>query len=112
MNTEIKGTIKLIEEPQVFSSGFTKQQIVVETGGKYPQQIAIEFVQDKISLVEGLEVGQAVVVSVDIRGREYNGRYFNSLVGWKIQNMDSSPASAPQNDQPCPDGQEEDSIPF
>jgi hypothetical protein len=25
-----------------------------------------------------------VTVSFDIRGREYNGRYFNNLQGWKI----------------------------
>ncbi|MCR9185170.1 MAG: DUF3127 domain-containing protein [Halieaceae bacterium] len=95
MAYDLTGKIKLIQEPQTFNSGFTKREMVVTVeDGKYPQDISLEFVQDKISLLEGLQPGQEVTVTFDIRGREYNGRYFNNLQGWKI-----SAAGAPAQNQ-------------
>lgn len=85
MAYEITGKIKLIQDEQTFASGFKKREmVVVVEDGKYPQEINLEFVQDKIGLLEGLQSGQEVTVTFDIRGREYNGRYFNNLQGWKI----------------------------
>lgn len=91
MSYELTGKIKLIQDPQTFNSGFTKREMVVTVDdGKYPQEINLEFVQDKVSLLDALQIGQQVTVSFDIRGREYNGRYFNNLVGWKVQSMSAS----------------------
>ena len=85
MAYELTGKIKLIQEAKTFDSGFTKQEmVVIVEDGKYPQEINIEFVQDKVSLLESLQPGQEITVTFDIRGREYNGRYFNNLQGWKI----------------------------
>jgi Domain of unknown function (DUF3127) len=96
---ELSGKIKLIQEPKTFDSGFTKREMVVTVeDGKYPQDINLEFVQDKASLLESLQPGQEVTVSFDIRGREYNGRYFNNLQGWKVvaaENAAVAPAMAP-----------------
>ena len=64
---------------------FQKREIVVRVEeGKYPQDINLEFVQEKIALLDSVEAGDEVSVMFDIRGREYNGRYFNNLQGWKI----------------------------
>jgi len=82
---DLTGKIKLIQEAKTFDSGFTKREMVVTVeDGRYPQEINIEFVQDKVSLLDNLQPGQEVTVTFDIRGREYNGRYFNNLQGWKI----------------------------
>ena len=62
---------------------FEKIVLTVEDG-KYPQEICLEFVQDKINLLDDLSVGQDITVFFNIKGREYNGRYFNNLQGWKI----------------------------
>jgi hypothetical protein len=53
-----------------------------------------------------------VTVSFDIRGREYNGRYYNNLQGWKVVAADSDAPDAPtpQGDEPPPMGDED--IPF
>ena len=85
MAYDLTGKIKIIQEVKKFDSGFTKQEmVVIVEDGKYPQEINIEFVQDKVSLLDNLQPGQEVTVTFDIRGREYNGRYFNNLQGWKI----------------------------
>ncbi len=85
MAYELTGKVKLLQEPKTFDSGFTKREmVVIVEDGKYPQEINLEFVQDKVALLDEIQPGQTVTVSFDIRGREYNGRYFNNLQGWKI----------------------------
>ncbi|TDG12413.1 DUF3127 domain-containing protein [Seongchinamella unica] len=102
MTYELSGKIKLIQEPKTFDSGFTKREMVVTVeDGRYPQDINLEFVQDKVGLLDNLQAGQEVTVSFDIRGREYNGRYFNNLQAWKVVAAEgassdpNSPAAAP-----------------
>lgn len=83
---EIEGTVKVISEVQTFASGFTKREFVVEVeDGKYPQSIKFECVKDKTSLTDGLSVGDPVKVNFDIRGNEYNGKYYVNLNAWKVE---------------------------
>ncbi len=114
MAYELTGKVKLIQDPQTFNSGFTKREMVVTVeDGKYPQDINLEFVQDKVALLDSLQVGQEVTVSFDIRGREYNGRYYNNLQAWKVQS--GAPANTtdqyPEYDQ-TPPAQFDDDVPF
>ena len=81
----ITGTIKLIEEVQTFDSGFTKRVLVLTTSEKYPQDVALEFFKDKCGLLDALKVGQVVTIAFNVRGSEYNGRYYVNLNGWKIE---------------------------
>ena len=83
----IKGTIKLINETQTFDSGFTKREFVVTTKEQYPQDISIEVVKDKTTLLDSFKVGDAVDVAINIRGNEYNGRYYVNIQGWKIDKL-------------------------
>ena len=113
MAYELTGKIKLIQEPKTFDSGFTKREmVVIVEDGKYPQEINIEFVQDKAALLDNLQPGQEVKVTFDIRGREYNGRYFNNLQGWRIDTTADAPAFTPEEPHfPTPADFDED-IPF
>ena len=105
------GTVKVVMEPQTFSSGFSKREFVLTVeDGKYPQEIAFECVKERITLLDGINQGDAITVSFDIRGREYNGRYFNNLNAWKITPASGSaaPASASSGSAgaPLPDDSE------
>ena len=114
MAYELTGKVKLLQETQTFGSGFQKREIVVTVEeGKYPQDICLEFVQDKINLLDSLSVGQEVTVTFDIRGREYNGRYYNNLQGWKIS-ADAASEQPPVSDADVPANFDdfEDDIPF
>ena len=85
MSYEIKGKVKLLPDTQTFGSGFKKRELILTTDDeKYPQDISIEFLQEKIELLDSITVGQIVTINFNIRGREYNGKYFNNLTGWKI----------------------------
>lgn len=118
MAYDLTGKIKLIQDAQTFGSGFTKREMVVTVeDGKYPQDINLEFVQDKISLLDNLRAGQQVTVTFDIRGREYNGRYFNNLQAWKIVAPADENAFPEERYPPPPTGNpppdyNDDDIPF
>lgn len=92
---EVQGKIKLIGETQTFgSNGFRKREVVITTEEQYPQPIMVEFVQDKTDLLNNYNVGQQVKISINLRGREWTNpqgevKYFNSIQGWRIENLQS-----------------------
>ncbi len=96
---EVQGKIKMIGETQTFgNNGFRKREVVVTTEEQYPQHIMIEFVQDKTDLLNNFQVGQPVKIGVNLRGREWvnpqgETKYFNSIQGWRIENVDQSVSS-------------------
>ena len=102
---EVQGKIKMIDETKEYgSNGFRKREMVLTTEEQYPQHILIEFVQDKTELLNNYQVGQQVKVSINLRGREWvnpqgETKYFNSISGWRIENMD---AAAPADMPPVP----------
>jgi hypothetical protein len=85
MAYEISGKIKVIMETQTFPSGFSKREFVVTTDDRYPQDVKIDCLKEKASLLDPLNVGDQVKVSFNISGREYNDRYFVNLEAWKIE---------------------------
>tara|TARA_R110002124_G_scaffold120895_6_gene279050 strand:- start:108503 stop:108877 length:375 start_codon:yes stop_codon:yes gene_type:complete len=93
---EIQGKIKMIDETKTYgNNGFRKREMVITTEEQYPQHILVEFVQDKTDLLNTYQVGQNVKVSINLRGREWvnpqgETKYFNSITGWRIENIDQS----------------------
>jgi len=98
---EVQGKIKMIGETQTFgSNGFRKRELVVTTEEQYPQHILVEFVQDKTDLLNNYQVGQAVKVNINLRGREWvnpqgETKYFNSVQGWRIEAAQAEGANVP-----------------
>jgi hypothetical protein len=92
-DSTIKGAIKLINPIKVISDKFSVREFVVTTpDAKYPQDILFQTVNDKMAVLESLGVGQQVEVSYNVRGREFNGRYYNTLDAWKIEVTGSKPS--------------------
>lgn len=93
---EVQGKVKMIGQTQTFgNNGFRKREIVVTTEEQYPQHIMVEFVQDKVDLLNNFQVGQAVKISINLRGREWvnpqgETKYFNSIQGWRIEALQPS----------------------
>ena len=117
MGYELTGTVKVVQDAQTFGSGFTKREVVVTVpDDKYPQDINVEMVQKNVALLDGVNIGDEVVVAFDIRGREYNGKYFNNIQGWKIDVVGTSEAPAEvseEKEQPEEDKEEDmGDIPF
>ena len=85
---ELSGTVKVIFDEQTFPSGFNKREFVVtDEDDKYPQDIKFECVKEKVDLVNKLTVGEKVKVTFNIRGNEYNGKYYVNLGAWKVESL-------------------------
>ncbi|MCK5089397.1 MAG: DUF3127 domain-containing protein, partial [Hyphomicrobiaceae bacterium] len=67
-STLVSGTIRIVKDENRISQKFSKREIVIDTGGDYPQLLAVEFVNDKIDLIAACKPGDSVQVEVNIRG--------------------------------------------
>lgn len=86
---EVTGVIKVIMETETFDSGFSKRGFVVTTSEQYPQDIKLEFVKEKCDILDKYTEGQEVTVGFNLRGNEYNGKYYVNLNAWKINEAES-----------------------
>ena len=121
---EIKGTVILKTglETGTTKTGnsYKKQFILIETQETYPKKVYIQFWGDKTDALSNVYVGAIVTVSISIESREFNGKYYTDVSGWKV-NMESAPqpeqVSAPAQtkeeyfNELADDGQGED-MPF
>ena len=111
---ELVGKIKVVGELETFASGFTKKLLVLMTDDQYPQNIGIEFMKDKIDLLNNYAVGQDVKVSINLGGREWinpqgEAKYFNSVTGWRIEKAEGAPEAFTP---PTALEEQEDDLPF
>ena len=90
---EIEGRIKAIFDVQTFASGFTKRDFVVTTEEEYPQDVKLECIKDRCSLLDGMAEGDRVLAAFNLRGNEYNGRYFVNLQAWRLAKQDGQNAA-------------------
>ena len=123
---ELQGIVKKIGETQTFASGFQKAEFVLVTEEPYPQPILIEFLQDKIDLLQTIKEGESVKVGINIRGREWKNpqgevKYFNSITGWRLEKVSSEAPQGNFTDKPkekeavnpfADEGDDQDSLPF
>lgn len=101
-----------------------KQEFVLEQGGQYPRKVCISLFGDNVAKIP--QVGQDVMVSVDIDSREFNGRWYTEIKAWNVvqagaqqaapapQQVATAPAAAPAQPQPAPAPQAgvADDLPF
>jgi hypothetical protein len=95
---KMKGVVKVIKPTQQVSDKFSKREFVVtdSSDDKYPQDIMFELTQDKTSLLDSIMEGQDVLVSFNLRGREWKSpqgevKYFNTLNAFKIDTNEVAP---------------------
>ena len=93
--SEVQGKIKVIGDVQIYGT-FSKREFVLTTDEQYPQHIALELHQDKTTLIDSYNVDDDIKVSINIRGKEWVNpegvaKYFNSLVGWRIEKVVNAP---------------------
>jgi hypothetical protein len=82
---EIFDTIQITET-------FKKREFIIQDNKnpEYPEFIKIELIQDKVDLLDTLNVGDEINVLINIKGRKWEDKegkikYFNSIQGWKIE---------------------------
>lgn len=105
---ELQGTIKVIGETQVLGEKeFKKRQVVISTNEKYSQDIPVDFVQDKVDVLNSYKIGDSVTIGINLRGSEWKGKYYASIQGWKINKEEGTTPAPVENN-----GAEPDVLPF
>ena len=85
MGYKAEGKIVKIFDAEQKSASFQAREFVIEVAdGQYPQMVKFQLVQDKCDLVNDYSDGDSVEVEFDLRGREWNGKYFTNLQAWRI----------------------------
>lgn len=106
---ELTGTIKSIGQAQQVSDTFSKKEFTIEIkNGSFTDLVALQFVKDKISKLDGYNIGDNVRVHFNISSREYNGKYFTNCTAWGITK--EAQQAAPQ--QQATGGADDTSLPF
>ena len=94
---DIKGKIiqKLDLQQGVSKAGnnWKKQEYVLETLDSYPKKVKFDFFGDRADQYP-LEVGDVITLSYDIESREFNGRWYTDIRGFKAMKEDPNMAGA------------------
>jgi hypothetical protein len=116
MSLELKGTVehKLEVESGESKAGkaWIKQTLVINNGDQYNPNQAISFFGDtKVETLESVQVGQEVIVSVNLSSKEYNGKWYNQIDGWKVTptGVATQTGAAPEG---LNDSDDDDDAPF
>ena len=99
-NLEIEGKISLklpVQSGQSARGLWERQDFVLEyQDGNFPASVCFTaWGSDKVKDLSQFQVGDAVKVAFNVRGREYNGKWYNDLRVWRITPAgQAAPASA------------------
>ena len=95
MSYEVIGKLHKKFEVENKTDTFQAREFVIEIdGGTYPQFIKFQLVQDRCTLVDAYREGEPIKVHFDLRGREWNGKYFTNLNAWRVEKVEQSAAPA------------------
>ena len=75
-------------------NNWQKRDFVIETSEKYPRKVCFTLFGDKVSLCPS--VGSYVSVSFDIDAHEYNGKWYNQINAWKVEQAQAQAQAQPQ----------------
>ncbi len=120
MSFEITGRLHKKFDTENKTESFQAREfvIVVDNSG-YTNFIKFQLVQDKCALIDPYEEGQDIKVHFDLRGREWNEKYFTNLNAWRIEAPQAQVANTPPSADAFPSAGDEppveaadDDLPF
>ena len=84
---------KLKLESGVSKAGkdWQKQSYLFEQDDKYDTPICVDVMGEKINEFDDMELGTLYEVYLNIASREWNGRYFTNVNGWKVTKVGEDP---------------------
>ncbi len=103
MSYEVDGKMhKKFEKEQKSGTFQTREFVVIVEQGQFPQYIKFQLVQDRCEIIDNVEEGNDIKVYFDLRGREWQGKYFTNLQAWRVESAGSdAKARTPAGDFPA-----------
>ena len=122
MSYDVTGTIVKIYETETKGESFRVRDFVIKTidGGQYDNFVKFQTTQDRTAIIDDYSEGDEIKVHFDLRGRQWQDKYFTNLNAWRVEKIggDAAPRSeAPNfNDVPSasdePSAEASDDLPF
>ena len=86
MSYEVEGKLhKKFETEQKSGTFQTREFVIIVEQGQYPQHIKFQLVQDRCEIIDPIPEGSDIKVYFDLRGREWQGKYFTNLQAWRVE---------------------------
>ncbi|MCB0570226.1 MAG: DUF3127 domain-containing protein [Phaeodactylibacter sp.] len=96
MSFEVEGKLIKKYDTENKTGTFQAREFVIEVmSGNYPQFVKFQLVQDRCSLLDPFEEGEPIKVHFDLRGREWQGKYFTNLNAWRLEKANAQAAAPP-----------------
>lgn len=92
MSFELQGILFKKYDIESKSATFQTREFVVTTEETYPQYVKFQLTQDKCGILDAYSEGQKVKVHFDLRGREWQGKYFTNLNAWRMEGVETQAA--------------------
>lgn len=109
MPFEIDGKLHKVFDTEKKTETFQAREFVLLLEDeRYPQFIKFQLTQDRCDLIDKFEEGSDIHVKFDLRGREWNDKYFTNLNAWKIETPEGK--ASPTSDADFPDLNDEDVV--
>ena len=97
MSFEVEGKLHKVFPVENKSGSFQAREFVIEVeSGQFPLFVKFQLVQDRCALIDDYSEGETIKVSFDLRGREWQGKYFTNLNAWRLDR----PAKAEKSSAP------------
>ncbi|MBP7821912.1 MAG: DUF3127 domain-containing protein [Saprospiraceae bacterium] len=85
MSYEVVGALHKVFDSENKTSTFQTREFVLSVmDGNYPQYVKFQLVQDRCAVIDNFKEGEQIKVFFDLRGREWQGKYFTNLQAWKV----------------------------
>jgi len=98
MAFEIEGKLHKTFETEKKTQTFEAREFVILISEEnYPQYIKFQLVNDRCTLLDKFREGDQIKVYFDLRGREWNEKYFTNLNAWKIEAVSPATESPAKN---------------
>ncbi|MEP7196556.1 MAG: DUF3127 domain-containing protein [Saprospiraceae bacterium] len=97
MSFNIQGKLHKKFEMESKTASFQTREFVIQTQEQYPQFVKFQLVQDRCGSIDAYQEGDMVNVFFDLRGREWQEKYFTNLQCWKIEKAGESTTAAGEN---------------
>lgn len=88
MVVNLNGTLKEKRKPKAINDNLEIAEFIltIDEDTDYPQPILINAINDKIDILKKFEVGEKLMVRCHLRGREKDGRVYNSVTMFDMIN--------------------------
>ena len=88
MVVNLNGTLKEKRKPKTINDNLEIVEFVlnIDEDTDYPQPLLINAINDKIEILKKYEIGEKLMVRCHLRGREKEGKYYNSITMFDMIN--------------------------